>query len=1023
MRRLSAPILLPAALVASALLWLPTASVPRSTGADDAKAASATATVNALRFVPNLGQWNDAVRFAALGDTAGWLHDDGFTLRFERWASPADPDAAREPRVRGQSGCVVRTHIVDAARPTFVAGRELPGRHNFFLGNDPSRWRSDVPGHESVAMRGVLPGIDLVFRPLPEGRRGPFEYDLVLAPGADLSRFVAICDGIDALRVDGEGRLCADISTPTGDTVLVQDAPIAWQDTPSGRTPLRVAFRLLGTRSYGFVAEGLDPSCPATVDPGVLWGTYLGGGATDSINDMHWKPGTGIWLAGWAGSTDFPTVVGSYDTIGANDAFVARLQEDGNSLAFSSYVGGSSGDEARGIAVGPGDTATVVGFTASNDFPITPGAVQPTYAGASLVAGIGDAFLVRLTANGTALLGATYLGGSVDDVAEDVAVDASGNAVVVGFTFSPDFPVTPGAWMTGFQSIPMVDSDGFVTRVAANAQSLVYSTFVGGIWSEQMLEIDLDPVTNDAVIAGWTLSPNYPTTLNAYRTTSSGDNEAAVTRLNATGTAPVFSTYLGGVAAESASTVRFASDGSVWVGGRSDSVNFPVTLNAPQPTNAGFFDGFVSHLSANGQTLLFSTLLGGPGVDTVRDIDVQGSGVVVVGETGPNFPVTASPIQSQFAGGNLDGFVSFLTNGGTLLSYSTYLGGSNQDALASVQLDATGIAVVAGWSFSSDFPIAPAAFQGTLHGVEDGVVVKLDMLSELGEGLSVTSGPPPAPVVVPAGLHQVLAASLENLTGREITIDSVRLLVAGSGSGPQHAQALQVWLDVPGIPQPMLVGGPVAGGAADDEIELTLVGATLPAHVTGTLRVECNLQADAQGRTLELACAVVDRAAWQIHASGAGGGPDVRVLGTGRAEGPLLVNGALPGDADGDGAATIYDLRLLLARLGTQSPAIDCDGDLMVTAADMALMREAVLGRPALVAAPTSVAAGQWFTLRGVFAGGLLEGTLGGRALTVGRVTTRAVTLRCDATQPHGVQDLSVMLDGRSVLLGPVTVQ
>lgn len=1000
------------------------APMPPATGAGQpVDRVAAAAAVTAVRFVPNRGQWHDEVRYAAIGDTAGWLHDDGFTLRFERWREPGDGSPTAAVAAREQSGCVVRTRIVDAQRPTIVPGRELPSRQHFFLGADPERWCADVPGFATVALQGVLPGIDVVFRPLPEGRRGPFEYDLVLAPGADLSRFVAVCEGVDALRIDAEGRLCASISTPNGGTELVQDTPISWQDTPAGRVPLRVAFRLLGTRSYGFVATDLDPTWPATVDPGVLWGTYLGGGASDSINDLHWQPGVGIWVAGWAGSTDFPTTVGAYRTTGGSDAFLARLTEDGNSLVFSTYLGGSAGEEVRGVAVGPANTATVVGFTASTDFPTTPGALQPVYQGASPFIGIGDAFLVRFAASGAALIGATYLGGSSDDIAEDVHVDASGNAVVTGFTFSANFPITPLVWQPTFGSFPDIDSDGFVARVSANAQSLLYSTFVGGLASEQLLEVDVDPATGDVVVAGWSLSHNYPTTLNAYRSTSGGDIEAVVTRLNSTGTAAVFSTFLGGVASESAHDVRFAADGSVWVGGRTLSTNFPVTMNAPQRTNAGEFDGFVSHLSANGQSLLFSTLLGGPGVDSVRSIDVLAGGVVVVGETGPGFPVTSNPIQGQFAGGSIDGFISYLTAGGTVLSYSSYLGGTNQDVLGSVQIDGSGMAVVAGWSFSTDFPIAPAGYQDTMHGVQDGVVLKIDLLSQLGEGFRVTGPVPTAPQIVTAGPQQLLAAQIENLTDRDLTVDAVRVLVAGSGSAPQHVQALRVWLDVPSAAAATLVAGPIAVPVDDDELQILLVGALLPARAVGTLRIECDLTADAAGRTIELAGAIVDRDAWQLRASGVGPGPTIRVLGTGRAAGQVLVHGALPGDADGDGEATVFDVRRLLSQLGAGAAAIDCDGDQVVTMADVGMTRNAVLGRPSLIAGPAVVAAGQWFTVRGVFGAGVLEATLGGRVLVPGRVTPREITLRVDAAQPKGTHDLVVLLGGRQVFLGPVLVQ
>ena len=999
--------------------WAVTPSPSAAPRAEAAAPPGIDAALAQVRFVPNHGQWHGDVRFAALGDTAGWLHDDGFTLRFERWREPSVPaDAA--PREHG--GCVVRTRFLDAAVPRVVPGRERAERQHFFLGNEPQRWRSDVPAFDSVLFEGVHPGIDVLFRQLPAGRRGAFEYDLVLAPGAELDSFVAECEGVEALSIDADGRLCARIATPDGVAELVQEAPIAWQETPHGRKPLEVAFRLLGTRRYGFTAIDRDASLPTVVDPGVVWGTYLGGGASDSVNDLHWQPGVGIWVAGWAGSTDFPTTTGAYRTVGGADAFVARLAENGQSLVFATYLGGTAGEEVRGIALGPGNTATVVGFTGSADFPITPGAQQPGYGGGSQFIDIGDGFVTRLAANGASLLGSTYLGGATDDVAEKVVVAPDGDAIVVGWTFSTDFPITPGAWRTAFASIPSVDSDGFVVRLAGDLQSLDFATFVGGLWSDQMLAIDLEPVTGDIVVAGWTLSPNYPTTFNAYRSTSGGDNEAVITRLSGNGATAVFSTYLGGVDAESAHDVAFDVDGSVWVAGRANSPNFPTTLNAPQRFNAGDYDGFVAHLPANGQSLLFSTLLGGPGADSVRAIDVLPNGVVVVGETASGFPLTAAPIQDQFAGGSLDGFLSYLTAGGTTLTYSTYLGGSGQDFLTGVQLDASGMAIVGGWTFSTDFPIAPAALQATHAGVQDGAVVKIDLLSELGQGLTVASPPVTSPTFVAPGRHTLLAAQLGNETGRTLSIDALRLLVAG-GAAPQSVRELRVWLERDGT-APALVGGVDALSVGSAEVALALSGADLPAATDAVLRVDAVLDADPQGATVELACAIADRDAWTLRAEGAGAGPEVRVLGNGRAVGPVLVHGTLPGDVDGDGATSIFDLRALLSLLGDVAPGIDVDGDGVLTSADVALMREVVLGRPVLVAAPTAVSPGQWFTLRGAFAvGELLEATLGGRSLLPGRVTPREITLRVPAESSLGTQTLQVLLGGRTVVSVPLLVQ
>ena len=284
-----------------------------------------------LQFVPNLGQWaggSSAVRFVALGDTAAWLHDDGYTLRFERWTKEEQDNPVRQC-----SGAVVRSRFVGAATQGFVTGREFATRHHFLKGAQEDHVGS-VPSFETVTMMQVHPGIDVLFRPLPSDRdgeaaKGPFEYDLLLAPGADLSRFEVECDGVERLRIDDAGRLVAAVITPQGKHELIQETPIAWQNTASGRQSIHVSFRLIGTTRYGFVAEQLDPNFETVVDPGVVWGTHLGGGLTDRIHDMQWQPGAGVWVGGWTGSTDFPATVGAFQTVGGADAMVARLADDG----------------------------------------------------------------------------------------------------------------------------------------------------------------------------------------------------------------------------------------------------------------------------------------------------------------------------------------------------------------------------------------------------------------------------------------------------------------------------------------------------------------------------------------------------------------------------------------------------------------------------------------------------------------------------------------------------------------------
>jgi len=988
-------------------------------GAPPALRAAAAAAIARVQFVPNVGQWDEQVRFAALGETTGWLHDDGFTLRFERWQARSDDGRPRE-----QAGCIVRTHFLGAAAPEFASEGAVATRRHFLIG-DTARHRTDVPAWERVVMRGVHPGIDVAFRALPAGRRGAFEYDLLLAPGADLACFVARCDGVTALRIDAAGRLCASLAGMGEAGELVQEAPIAWQLTPDGQRPLRVAFRLLGDDCYGFAAADLDPAFAAVVDPGIVWGTFLGGGSTDTVNGLAWRQGVGVWVTGLAGSTDFPVTPGAFQTIGGVDAYVARLAEDGQTLQFATYLGGSSTDEARAIALGPGDAATVVGVTRSTDFPVTPGALQPFFGGSSPFVAVGDGFVTRVGPSGDVLEASTYLGGYFDDVAEAVAIDSTGAAVVAGWTSSHDFPIGANAAQSLLGGPAGAQSDGFVVRIASDKQVLLGGTFAGGPYNDQFLGLALDPITGDVIVGGYSLGPGYPTTPGALRPSNLGGADAIVTRFNAQGSAFVFSTYLGGSGFDSALAIHRDRHGQIWVGGTTQSADLMTTPGAPWPQRIGAYDGFVSALAPDGQSLVFSTYLGGSGNDRVRGIATMAGDVVVVGEAGPGFPLTPDAVQVVHSGGVLDAFLlRLVANGGTWnVGYGTYLGGAGQDVLRCIALDDRGIAMLGGWTFSPDLVLQPPGFQPQMLGVENGMVVKFDLLANLGEGLRASSEPPVVTRSVGDGERELLSASLENLTDRQLHVDGLRVLVAGAGDGAARLASVRCVFERDGV-APMQVGGPAPVLADDRELALVLAGAALPAFGTARLRVIGTVAGDPAGFSAEIAAVIAGVDAWTLRADGGGQGPQVRVEAPGRVAGPVLVLGELPGDSDRDGVRTVVDVRRQIDKLGGDDPAVDTDGDGRMTLVDVDATRELVLGRASVFAVPSVWQVGSWHTLRGAFPGfGAVQATLGGQPLVLGAVTPRELTLFVPASQPSGTQEFVLTIGGRVVWTALVLVQ
>ena len=506
-------------------------------------------------------------------------------------------------------------------------------------------------------------------------------------------------------------------------------------------TPLgQIALPLLATPSVGAGSDPRWPSvagnvvsapfapagqAPRVVQPGngLVWSTYLGGSYVDPANGIA-VDGTGYaYVAGVTESTDFPVTPGAFQRVcpsagsACGTAFVAKLNASGTGLLYATYLGGSGGDEAGGIAVGGAGAAYVAGLTNSTDFPVTPGAFQMTSHGY----GSETAFVTELNAAGTGLVYSTYLGGSGGDEAYGVAVDGAGHAFVAGVTQSTDFPVTPGAFQTtnhGYGS-----ETAFVTELNAAGKGLVYGTYLGGSDRDQALGIAVD-AAGDAFVAGLTESTDFPATPGAFQMTcgDTGDGCAAgdafVAKLDAGGTRLVYATYLGGSYVDGATGIAVDAAGYAYVAGDTYSQDFPVTPGAFQATNHGVENAFVTELNAAGKGLVYSTYLGGSDYDRAGGIAVDDAGQAFVAgvTTSADFPVTPGAFQATnhaaaCAGKCGTAFVAELSAAGTRLVYATYLGGSTYDWAYGIAANGAGDAYVVGEAFSTDFPVTPGAFQ------------------------------------------------------------------------------------------------------------------------------------------------------------------------------------------------------------------------------------------------------------------------------------------------------------------------
>ena len=490
--------------------------------------------------------------------------------------------------------------------------------------------------------------------------------------------------------------------------------PVVYQEKDGARQEIAAHYAITDTNRVGFELAKYDASKPLYIDP-LIYSTFLGGSGGDGGGGIAVDRTGNAYVIGTTSSTDFPTMNPLQPTYGGGqwDAFVTKFNPTGSALVYSTYLGGSGNDYGYGIALDGADNAYVTGNTNSTDFP-TLNALMPQYSGPDPTA-----FVAKLTPTGV-LVYSTYWGGGYS-LGQGIAADSAGDAYVTGFTESSDFPTTPGAYQTVCN--PRNDcatyGSGFVTEFNPTGSALVFSTYFGGPWGGWPGAIALDSTGNVYLtgIAG----RDFPL-MNPAQSAYGG---GFVAKLNSTGSALVYSTYLGGTfthynyeSADYGNSIAVDGTGSAYVTGITRSTNFPVTPGAFQTVCGGnavncidLGDAFVAKLNPTGSTFIYSTYLGGRGSDIGTGIAVDSAGnAYVTGSTeSANFP-TVNSLQSKFGGG-VDAFVSEVNPTGTALVYSTYLGGSFGDAGSGIALGSGVDPFVTGGSSSTNFPTTPGAFQ------------------------------------------------------------------------------------------------------------------------------------------------------------------------------------------------------------------------------------------------------------------------------------------------------------------------
>src|SRR3990172_2042623 len=561
-----------------------------------------------LCFIENNGQLDEKVRYYEKGrGRATYFTNAGVYVSLTKSQNP-------------QSETVGLIPLGANKHPGIFAEAPQEGRVNYFIGNNPAKWKSGIPAYKSVLYKGIYEDIDMRFY----GNNEHLEYDIIVNSGASPSRVQLSYRGVEGLRVTEEG----DLEICLKDGRLIQKRQYVYQEIEGKRIEREGRFRvfssgfgakdqkfrtcdersqtirnsILETRNsklstlystlaprhssfvYGFTVASYDKSYPLVIDPVLEYSTYLRGSGYDVGNGIAVDDSGNVYITGETESSDFPMANAIYESYrgGTYDVFVTKLNASGSARVYSTYLGGSGSDEASSIAVDTSGNVYVTGYTQSTDFP-TANAIYGTSSGNM------DVFISKLNASGSVLDYSTYLGGTNEDRGDGIAVDTSGNAYVTGWTFSGNFPKANAIYKSR-----MGTNDVFITKINASGSALDYSTFLGGNSYDYGRDIAVD-ASGNAYVTGYTESTDFPMSNAIYESYGEG-YDVFVTKLNASGSALGYSTYLGGSSYDHGYGIAVDASGSVYATGYTYSTDFP-QANAIYGSNSGGYDVFVTKIS------------------------------------------------------------------------------------------------------------------------------------------------------------------------------------------------------------------------------------------------------------------------------------------------------------------------------------------------------------------------------------------------------------------------------------------
>ncbi|MDG6224731.1 MAG: SBBP repeat-containing protein [Candidatus Thermoplasmatota archaeon] len=659
-------------------------------------------------FIENRGQWDPSILYMISNEYGKMaLAKDGiyhWVHKFERRETDPIEDA---PEFEMIDSCLIKA-LFEGGSPSSVQGEDpVQTSYNFFLGNDSSRWASDVRGYGSVLYEDVWDGIDIHYYQ----KEGRVKYDLLLSPGADPDLIRMRIEGAGSIRNDGGDLI---ISTPIGVDLL--DSGLVSYYTTGEHIP---SSFLLEGNIYGFDIGPYDRTRSIVIDP-LVASTYAGGTDRDIAKKVM-SDDDGNWIvAGETFSTDLPVTTGVIQSIhsGKRDCAILKFDHRMKNLIFATYYGGSDNEFLNDMSL-IGNDIIIGGYSNSYDLPITNGSLYESYNGNW------DGFLARIDSKGSNLTFSTYIGGPEFDSVESIKVNNNNMDIyITGRISSNNYPITNNSMYK--ENLYY----GFLSILSSDCSEFIYSTyFSAGSFIELM-------DNGYVVIAVSNSIRDYPTTPGSYDTTHNGNVDIYIACFDIQNNSYIFATYIGGVENDIVVSMNIDMNNNIYITGTTYSNNFPVTSDAYSRKKD---DTFVSVLSSDGKYLLHSTFIGGSDIEVVSSIALDGQGYpFITGYTrSGDYPTTWGSYDRSYNQG-IDSFITSFDRNLSYLRYSTYFGGSSNDYALDIYMDELDQAVIAGETYSSDLPTVWGCYDVTWNGHYDMFISVINISTPPSEPLSLS---------------------------------------------------------------------------------------------------------------------------------------------------------------------------------------------------------------------------------------------------------------------------------------------